>query len=78
VAGQDVLDELIFLFQCHVADIMMEVAFSADVTILATPVACLHNGFESPSVVDIHQNARGKCAQRGVDCCRGHSSGGGL
>jgi hypothetical protein len=60
--GQDVLDELVFLFQCHVADIMMEVAFSADVTSLATAVACLRDGFESPSAVDIHRNARGECA----------------
>jgi hypothetical protein len=55
---------------------MMKVAFSADVTGLATAVAGLHNGFEGPSVVDIHQNARGKCMQRGMHCCRGHGSGG--
>jgi hypothetical protein len=60
--GQDVLDELVFLFQCHVADIMTEVTFSADVTSLATAVACLRNGFESPSVVNVHRNARGECA----------------
>jgi hypothetical protein len=52
--GQDVLDELVFLFQCHVADIIMEVAFSADMTSLATAVACLRDGFGSPSVVDVH------------------------
>jgi hypothetical protein len=62
VVGQDVLDELIFLFQCHVADIIMKVTFFADVTSLATAVACLRDGFESPSVVDVHQDARGKCA----------------
>jgi hypothetical protein len=27
VVGQDVLDELVFLLQCHVADVMTEVAF---------------------------------------------------
>jgi hypothetical protein len=52
--GQDVLDELIFLFQCHMADIMMEVTLSTDVTSLATVVACLHDGFGSPSAVDVH------------------------
>jgi hypothetical protein len=57
--GQNVLDELVFLFQCHVADIMMEVTFSADVTSVATTVACLHDGFESPSAVDVHWNTRG-------------------
>jgi hypothetical protein len=75
MVGQDVLDELIFLFQCHVVDIMMEVAFFADVTSLATAVACLCDGFESPSAVNIHQDTRGKCTQRGVHCCRGRSSG---
>jgi hypothetical protein len=43
------------------ADIMMKVAFSANVTGLATAVAGLRNGFESPSAVDVHRNARGKC-----------------
>jgi hypothetical protein len=57
---------------------MMEVAFFADVTSLATSVACLRDGFESPSVVDIHRNARGECARRGMHCCRGHGGGGGL
>jgi hypothetical protein len=76
--GQDVLDELVFLFQCHVADIMMEVTFSADVTSLATVIAYLHDGFESPSVVNIHWNARGECARRGVHYCRGRGGGGGL
>jgi hypothetical protein len=76
--GQDVLHELVFLFQCHVVDIMTEVTFSADVTSLATAVACLCNGFESPSVVNVYQNARGECMQRGVHFCRGHGGGGGL
>jgi hypothetical protein len=49
---------------------MMEVAFSASVTGLATVIAGLRDGLE-----DIHWNARGKCAQRGVHCC---SSGRGL
>jgi hypothetical protein len=31
------------------------------VTGLATAVAGLCKGFEGPSVVDIHRNARGKC-----------------
>jgi hypothetical protein len=33
------------------------------VTGLATAVACLHDGFEGPSSVDIHRNARGECAK---------------
>jgi hypothetical protein len=45
------------------------------VTSLATAIACLCKGFEGPSVVDIHWNARGKCARRGVHCCRGRSGG---
>jgi hypothetical protein len=40
---------------------MMKVAFSADVTSLATAVAGLRNGFEGASVVNVHRNARGKC-----------------
>jgi hypothetical protein len=32
--------------------------------------------FESPSVVDIHRDARGKCTRRGVHCCRGRGGGG--
>jgi hypothetical protein len=47
------------------------VAFSADVTGLATVVAGLCDRFESLSVVDIHRDARGKCTRRGVHCCRG-------
>jgi hypothetical protein len=49
---------------------MMKVAFSADVTGLATAIAGLHDGFESPSAVDIHWNTRGKYMQRGMHCCR--------
>jgi hypothetical protein len=41
------------------------------VTGLATAVAGLREGFENPSAVDIHRDARGKCARRGVHCCRG-------
>jgi hypothetical protein len=78
VVGEDVLDELLFLFQCHVADIMMEVTFSTDVTSLATAVASLCNGFESLGAVDVHRNARGEYTRRGVHCCRGHGGGGGL
>jgi hypothetical protein len=33
---------------------------------LATAVPGFHEGFESPSVVDVHWDARGKCTQRGV------------
>jgi hypothetical protein len=44
------------------ADIMMEVTLFADVTGLATVVAGLCEGFEGSSVVNIHQNAGGKCA----------------
>jgi hypothetical protein len=40
---------------------MMEVAFSASVTGLATAIAGLCDGFENPSAVDVHWNARGKC-----------------
>jgi hypothetical protein len=61
MVGHNMLDEVILLIQRHMVDIMMKVAFSADVTGLATAVAGLRNGFEGPSVVDIYQNARGKC-----------------
>jgi hypothetical protein len=54
---------------------MMEVAFSTSVTGLATAIAGLHDGLEGPSAVDVHRNARGKCARRGVDCCRGCGGG---
>jgi hypothetical protein len=63
--GQDVLDELIFLLQCHVVDIMVEVTLFTEVTSLAAVVACLHDGFEGPSAVDVHQDARGS-ARKGV------------
>jgi hypothetical protein len=42
-------------------DIMIKVAFSADVTGLATAVVGLRDRFESLSAVDIHRNIRGKC-----------------
>jgi hypothetical protein len=42
-------------------DIMTKVTVFTDVTCLATAVAGLREGFESPSVVDVHQDARGKC-----------------
>jgi hypothetical protein len=48
------------------------------VTSLAAVVACLHDGFEGPSVVNVHQNARGECTRRGVHCCRGRGRGGSL
>jgi hypothetical protein len=44
------------------ADIMMKIAVFTDVTSLATAVAGLHEGFESPSAVDVYRDARGKCA----------------
>jgi hypothetical protein len=45
------------------------------VTGLAAAVACLCDGFEGLSAVDVHWDARGKCVQRGVHCCRGCSGG---
>jgi hypothetical protein len=33
-------------------------------------------GFEGPSAVNVHWNAKGKCARRGVHCCRGRSGWG--
>jgi hypothetical protein len=60
--GHNVLDELVLLIQHHVADVMTEVALFADVTGLAAAVSGLRKGFEGPSAVDIHWNARGKCA----------------
>jgi hypothetical protein len=56
-----VLDELVLLIQCHMADVMAKVALFADVTGLATAVAGLCEGFEGPSTVDVHRNARGEC-----------------
>jgi hypothetical protein len=43
---------------------------------LATAVTGLRDGFEGPSAVNIHRNARRECTQRGVHCCRGRGSGG--
>jgi hypothetical protein len=40
--GHNLLDEFVFLIQCHMADIMTKVALFADVTGLATAVAGLH------------------------------------
>jgi hypothetical protein len=74
--GHNLLDKFILLIQCHVADVMMKVTFSADVTGLDTVVAGLREGFEGPSVVDIYRSARGKCVRRGVHFCRGRGSGG--
>jgi hypothetical protein len=42
VVGHNPLDEVILLIQCHVADVVTEVALSADVTGLATAVTGLH------------------------------------
>jgi hypothetical protein len=41
------------LIQCHVADVIMKVVFSANMTGLATAVAGLCEGFEGLSVVDM-------------------------
>jgi hypothetical protein len=54
---------------------MTEVAFSTSVTSLATAIAGLRNGLEGPSAVDVHRNARGKYARRGVHYSRGRGSG---
>jgi hypothetical protein len=43
---------------------------------LATAVAGLHEGFESPSTVNVHRDARRECARRGVHCYRGCGGGG--
>jgi hypothetical protein len=40
---------------------MTKVKFSANVASLAMVVAGLCGRFESPSVVDVHWNTRGKC-----------------
>jgi hypothetical protein len=53
----------------------MKITISADVTGLATAVAGLREGFEGPSAVDVHRDARRECVRRGVHCCRGRSSG---
>jgi hypothetical protein len=73
--GHNPLDEVILFIQCHIVDVMVEVALSANVASLATAVAGLHNGFEGPGGVDVHGNARRECTQRGMHCCRGHGSG---
>jgi hypothetical protein len=59
VVGQDVLDVLVFLFQCHVADVMPKVTVSTDVAGLAASVAGLRERFECPSAVDVHKDTRG-------------------
>jgi hypothetical protein len=59
--GHNLLDDFVFLIQGHVADIMMKVAVSADVTGLATAVAGLCEGFEGPSTVNVHRDARREC-----------------
>jgi hypothetical protein len=42
-------------------DIMMKITISADVTGLSTAVAVLHKGFEGPSAVNVHRDARREC-----------------
>jgi hypothetical protein len=61
MVGHTSLDEVIFLMQRHMMDIMTGITFSTDVTGLTTVVAGLHEGFESPSAVYIHRDARGEC-----------------
>jgi hypothetical protein len=48
--------------QCYVADVMVKVALSADVTGLATVVTVLCVGFKSLGMVDVHRDARRECA----------------
>jgi hypothetical protein len=57
---------------------MTKITFFTEVTSLAAAVACLREGFEGLSAVDVHRNARGECTQRGVHCCRGRGGGGSL
>jgi hypothetical protein len=76
MVGHDLLDELVLLIQHHMADVMMKVAISADVSGLATAVAGLCDRFEGPSAVDVHRNARRECVRRGVYCYRDCCSGG--
>jgi hypothetical protein len=75
-AGHDVLDELVLLIQCHMADVMTKVTLFADVASLATAVAGLCEGFECSSAVDVHWNTGGECVRRGIHCFRGRGSGG--
>jgi hypothetical protein len=53
------LDLLVFLFQRHVADVMLKVAVSTDMASLAASIAGLRERFECLSVVDVHRDARG-------------------
>jgi hypothetical protein len=53
------LDVLVFLFQHHVADIMLKVTVSTDVAGLSASVAGLPERFECPSAVNVHRDARG-------------------
>jgi hypothetical protein len=78
VVGHDLLDELVLFIQCHMADIMIEVAFSTSVTSLATAIAGLRDGLEGLSAVDVHWNTRGECMRRGMHCCRGRGGGRGM
>jgi hypothetical protein len=43
-------------------DVMTKITLSADVTGLPTVVAGLREGFEGPSAVDVHRDARRECA----------------
>jgi hypothetical protein len=55
---------------------MIEVALSTSVTGLAPAIAGLCDGLESPSAVDVHQNARGS-AHEGVCIAAGVAVAGG-
>jgi hypothetical protein len=59
--SHNVLDELVLLIQHHMADVMRKVTLFADVASLATVVAGLCEGFEGPSVVNVHWNTRREC-----------------
>jgi hypothetical protein len=59
MVGHNLLDEAVFLIQCHMADVMLKVAVFTDVTGLATLVAGLRKRFECPSAVDVHRDAWG-------------------
>jgi hypothetical protein len=47
--------------RCPLTDVVAEVALFADVTGLATVVACLRERFEGSSAVDIHRDVRREC-----------------
>jgi hypothetical protein len=62
VIGHNLLDEVVFLIQRHITDVMTKITISADVTGLPTAVAGLHKGFKGLSTVDVHRDASRECA----------------